>query len=233
MPADPESAVATLTERVRTLREERAELNLDVLDHLGDAAKRAEAESGPTLGEIGVAASGVEDSVLADASADREGLKIGDVEVRRDGDGDALVVSTTARYKPDDAERDDAETDRWGYVETDPIPALRFRNLGETERTLLEAFVPAAVERGGGFAGFRAYATKTNTPLDRLRALSLPDPETVSDEVARYREVRARAKNLNNTVATLEEAIDRIVYRLYGLDDDEIAVVERAGDGGE
>ncbi|WP_137286256.1 Eco57I restriction-modification methylase domain-containing protein [Halorussus salinisoli] len=236
---DPEEIVAALTRRLREIRDERAALRLDVLDYLGDIAEQVTKESGLALGEAGVPASGVGDSILAETTTDREGLRIGNVQVRREDDGGDssdsddsenrnLVLTTTARYKPDDDGRDDRETDEWGYAETDPIPALRFRDLRETERALVETWVPAAVERAEGFAGFRRYATKTNSPMDRLRALALPDPETVADEVERYREVRTRANYLDERIATLEEAIDEIVYRLYGLDDDEVEVVRTA-----
>jgi len=98
------------------------------------------------------------------------------------------------------------------------VPAMRFWDFGETERALVEAFVPAAAERGEGFADFRENATKTNSLLDRLRAIRLPDAGAVSEEVARYREVRERAAELDDRIAALEDAIDRIVARLYGVD---------------
>lgn len=233
--SDPETAMATLTERVRETRDERAALNCDVLDYLGTGAGAEEA-AGPTLGELSVPAEGVGDSILAETTTDREGLRIGDVRVREDEAG-TLAVEATARYKPGDTGRErrddctergrpeapaDRETDRWGYVETDHVTALRVPDATETERTLSEAFVPAAAERAEGFAEFRERATKTNSPLDRLRALTLPDPERVADETARYREVRAQAEELDDRIAALEEAIDRLAYRLYGVDESEM-----------
>ncbi|WP_128478815.1 Eco57I restriction-modification methylase domain-containing protein [Halorussus pelagicus] len=232
-PSDPERAIATLTERVREARDERAALNCDVLDYLGERGGAKETGTAtktrtdpataaePTLGERSVPAAGVGDSILAETSADREGLRVGAVRVREDDTG-ALELAATARYKPANGEREDRETDCWGYVETDPVAAMVVSNADATERTLVEAFVPAAVERGGGFAGFREQATKTNSLLDRLRALTLPDPERVADDVARYREVRARAAELDERIAALEEAIDEVVYRLYGVDGEQV-----------
>jgi len=66
---------------------------------------------------------------------------------------------------------------------------------------LVEAFVSVAVERAGGFAWFRKTATKTNSLVDRLEAITLPD----SDDL-----------------------IDKIVYDLYGLTEEEIEIVEEA-----
>jgi hypothetical protein len=231
-PEDPDAAVATLTERLREATDERAALNLNVLDYLPNPSVDGQGDgAGLALGEVGVPVEGVGDSILAETASDREGLRIG--EVRTDDEGGSLVVSATARYKPDEDEATDRETDRWGYVETDPVPVMRFPDFGSafgeregTTAALVEAFVPAAVERGDGFAGFRTNATKTNSLLDRLRALTLPDPEAVAQEVTRFREVRARAEELDERIEALDEAIDGIVYRLYGLDDEEIEMVE-------
>ncbi|WP_276302298.1 Eco57I restriction-modification methylase domain-containing protein [Halorussus lipolyticus] len=218
---DPESAVATLTRRLRTARDERATLNLDVVDYLGSAVQSADEDRATTLPEVSVPAEGVGDSVLAETATDREGLRIGEVEIR-EGTGGGLELAATARYKPASGDRGDRETDQWGYVETDPVPAMRFPNLGETERALVEAFVPAVADRAGGFAGFRENATKTNSLLDRLRAMALPDADAVEDEMSRYREVRERAEELDDRITALEDAIDAIVYRLYGIDDEEV-----------
>jgi hypothetical protein len=255
---DPETAVATLTERRREASDERAALNCDVLDYVpgpsaGQSSDRSAGSANrscPTLAEVGVPVEGVGDSVLAETAEDREGLRVGQVLVERDVGG-CLVLSVTARYKPEGDEASDRvpdheadrETDRWGYVETDPVPAIRFPHLGrsagesalsavpaETAAALVEVFVPAAAARGGGFAGFREIATKTNSLLDRLRALTLPNPERVADEVARFREVRARAAELDDRIEALEAAIDGIVYRLFGLDDEEIEVVSEIAD---
>ena len=234
VPDDPETAVATLTERLREAKDEYAGLNLDVLEYLGDDPESFDAVSGPTLGELGSPVEGVGDPILAETASDRAGLRVGDVELERDGE--SLTLSATARYKPEDGATD---TDEWGYAETGFVPAMELSDLerafgarAETVVALVEAFVPAAADRGNGFAGFRREATKTNSLQDRLRALTLPEPAVVVEAGAEYRNVRARAETLDDRIEAMEDAIDGIVYRLYGLNEAEIETVESLGERG-
>jgi hypothetical protein len=105
---------------------------------------------------------------------------------------------------------------------------LRITDLTATEADLIEAFVPVAVDEAGGFAGFRETATKTNSLVDRLRALTVPAVEEVRDGLESYTETKARAEELEAKIARTDELIDEIVYELYGLTDEEIEIVEAA-----
>ena len=128
-------------------------------------------------------------------------------------------------------EDDPRETDRWGRLaesEFETYEGMAFVGLSETEETLLREFVPVAVEKKGGFAGFRQSATKTNSPLDRLKALRLPDAGTVQAGLEQYMEVRERADELEAKIEKTDRLIDEIVYDLYGLTDEEIEIVEEA-----
>jgi type II restriction/modification system DNA methylase subunit YeeA len=107
-------------------------------------------------------------------------------------------------------------------------PGPRITDLTETEAGLVEAFVPVAVDEAGGFADFRETATKTNSLVDRLRSLTLPRVADVEDGLASYRETMARAEELETKIDRTDELIDEIVYELYGLTDEEIAIVEEA-----
>ncbi len=88
--------------------------------------------------------------------------------------------------------------------------------------------MPVAAAEAGGFADFRENATMTNSPVDRLLSLTLPDPDDVADGLARYRETERRATELDETIERTDQLIDEIVYDLYGLTDEEIAIVEEA-----
>ena len=118
------------------------------------------------------------------------------------------------------------ETDGNGYTETDPLLALRITDLTSTEADLIEAFVPVAVDEADGFAGFRETATKTNSLIDRLRALTLPAVEDVREGLASYQETMARAEEPEAKIERTDELIDELVYELYGLTDEEIDIVE-------
>lgn len=105
---------------------------------------------------------------------------------------------------------------------------MRITDLTETEADLIEAFVPVAVDEAGGFADFRGTATKTNSLVDRLRKLTLPDVTAVEDGLESYLQTKSRAEELDRKIERTDELIDEIVYELYGLTDEEIEIVEEA-----
>jgi hypothetical protein len=198
--------------------EQRKSVNLLLPDYIGNYT------SGSTLSEFYHPPRGVANSILSDTAADREKLKVESATVT--DEGSKLVLRVTARYKPESP--DEHETDQYGYTETDPLPAMEFVGLTDQERALIEAFVPYAIEEGGGFANFCENATKNNSLIDRLEALTLPALDDVADGLERYRETKARAEELDEKIAKTDELIDQIVYELYGLTDEEIEIVEES-----
>jgi len=203
------------------LHEERESLNLGLLDYIQPYS------NGPSLTDIGIyqPPEGVGDTKLVATKEDYGNIRVGTVTCERE-DENTVVIQATARYKPDDEVT--YETDQWGYTETEPMPAMRLSDLSETEADLVEAFVPVAVEEAGGFAGFRETATKTNSLVDRLEAITLPDPDDVTDDLQRYREAVEWAEELDEKIQRTDDLIDEIVYGLYGLTDKEIEIVEEA-----
>jgi len=144
-------------------------------------------------------------------------------------DGGRVVLSVDISYKID--EEDPRETDRWDRLaasEFETYEAMAFVGLSDAEETLLREFVPVAVEKAEGFAGFRQGAGKTISPLDRLKALTLPGIDEVGAGLEQYVEVRERADELERKIEKTDALIDEIVYELYGLTDEEIEIVEEA-----
>jgi len=207
-----------LVNRIQQLKQDYHSLNLSLQDYLGTYS------GGSSLADLYQPPVGIADSILTDTTKKRSNLRLGTVTV---ADEDSkLVVWATARYKPEN--QDGYETDRWGYTETDSEAAMEFVGLTEQERTLIRAFVPYAVSEAGGFADFRETATKTNSVVDRLEALTLPALADIEDGLERYRETKESADELEEMIEKTDELIDQIVYRLYGLTDEEIEVVEEA-----
>lgn len=158
-------------------------------------------------------------------------IPVGDAEHLSDELGDASGrpyrnANLFAGYHLDERV-DDHGT--WGHAGTNPLLALRVTDLTSAEADLIEQFVPHAVGEAGGCAGFRKTATKTNSLVDRLRALTLPRPADVREGLASYIETRERAAELDERISRTDDLIDEIVYDLYGLSDEERAVVEDAG----
>ena len=221
--SDPEvqKKLITLTERLRELKRKYQSHNLSLVDHLGNY------RVGPQITEIGLTqpAEGSANSVLEETTKEKPSLRVGDSRVICVSPN-TILIEATARYKPDD--EDAYETDQWGYTETDYLPAFRITDLAETEADLIEHFVPVAVDEAGGFANFRENATKTNSLVDRLQAIELPDVDDVADDLANYLRTVERAEELDEKIAQTDALIDEIVYELYGLTDEEIGIVEEA-----
>ena len=210
--------LAELAQEIIDSKNQYNSLNLDLLDYLGTYT------DGQALADLYQPPAGLADSTLTATAAEYEKLRLGRVTVEeRSG---KLALSATARYKPD--EPDAFETDRWGYTETEPEPAMEFVGFSEAETALLREFVPYVVDEAGGFAGFRENATKTKSILDRLEALTLPAIDDVEGGLNRYLRTKERAEELDEKIEKTDELIDQIVYRLYGLTDEEIEVVEES-----
>ncbi|QKY21841.1 Eco57I restriction-modification methylase domain-containing protein (plasmid) [Halolamina sp. CBA1230] len=221
IPDDSHGYLSYLAAENEELHQGRGSLNLSLLDHLGTY------EDGQTLADIGLTQppENAADSILQQTAEQKPNLWVGDAEVVRESSS-TVEIRLTARYKPED--EDAHETDQWGYTETDLLPALRITDLTETEADLIAAFVPVAVDEADGFAGFRETATKTNSLVDRLRALTLPRVDDVADGLKQYRETKARADELDEKIQRTDDLIDEIVYELYGLTEEEIDIVEQS-----
>jgi len=222
-PAPPDQLSAShevlteLVDSIMELREQRKSFNLNLLDYL------ANYEEGPNLPDIGVFQPSSPEYLNATCE-DYENLRIGDIRTKRENG--TVTIEATARYKPED--EDGYETDQWGYTETNYEETFRLTGLSEERAALVEAFVPVAVDKAGGFANFRETATKTNSIVDRLKAMTLPAPDNVEDDLHRYIENRERADKLDTKIEKTDALIDEIVYDLYDLTDEEIEVVEEA-----
>ncbi|RQG88994.1 restriction endonuclease [Natrarchaeobius halalkaliphilus] len=245
----PDSKLVDAVERRLESTAERIEIDSAIETYLGRY------DDGPSLGDRrscrAVAGNGMgERSVGADCGGVGAGdgtsaatmltatteelptLRIGSAHVDRTERG--VVVSVTLRYKPgrgttdgDSVAKCDVDTDRWGYTETEPVPALELAGIDDGMATLVETFVPYAVDTGSGFAGFRETATKTISPLERLEALGVPRLEDVADELAEYRAARERTRELDERIAALDSTIHERVCTLYGVPAEERSIVAR------
>jgi hypothetical protein len=208
--------------------EHKSSFNLSLLDYLGIPSNDLpEAKAGKTLGELQMPVAGVANTPLTGTTDEYEGLRIEEVSFA--DEGRRLVLSVNISYKID--EDDPREADRWSRLadsEFENYEAMAFVGVPEVQRKLLREFVPVAVEKAGGFAGFRQNASKTISPLDRLKDLTLPDIDEVQTGLQQYIEVKERADQLEEKIENTDQLIDEIVYDLYGLTDEEIEIIESA-----
>lgn len=218
---EPTTFLAYLGRAMFELQAQRGNLNLNITDYLGTY------RASKNLMDIGLTQppENIANSILRQTTEQRPNLRVGKAEVVRES-LNTLEIRLTARYKPD--EKTSRETDQWGYTETKPMPAMRLTNLSKTEIDLIEVFVPIAVKKANGFANFRETATKTNSLVDRLEALTLPDPNEVTEDLERYLDATDRAEKLDEKIEKTDSLIDEIVYELYGLSNEEVDIVEEA-----
>ena len=232
--ADPERAdvvhdlLAHLAREMTRLKAERSTYRLDLTDYVPEPT----AATGRPLVEFGryQPAPGVQQSILADTTATRDGLRIGTLSATRTDA--AVTLRATARYKPTGGEdiSDDA-LDHYGFYETDPVDVCTLHGCTDLEAGLVVHWIDVLNAHGSGYGGYRHKATKTISLLDRLHAARFPDPtdSAIARQLRPFLDNAADAARLDRHLAFTDALIDRIVYRLYGLTDEEIAVVEGRG----
>jgi hypothetical protein len=215
--------LADLAEELTESRQTREALNLDLLDYIRPY------EDGRKLADVGIyqPPEGVAESIIAETTETRDSLRVGSVSVTENGSD--VVISLSARYKPEDEE--EFETDRWGYTETELIPAMEFVGLDDRTRSLLAEFVEYAVSEGDGFANFRDNATSTTSLVDRLEELTLPAIDDIEDDLERYLDRKEHAEKLEVKISDLDSQIDNKVYELFNLDEADIQVIEEVTEG--
>jgi len=86
--------------------------------------------------------------------------------------------------------------------------------------------VPVAISEAGGFANFRETATKTNSLVDRLRKLTLPEISDIESGLDSYLQVKDHSEGLEQKIDRTNDLINEIVYELYELTDEESEIVE-------
>jgi hypothetical protein len=214
-----QSNLAERVEKISRLKERRSELNLSLLDYLGNYA------NGPRLADTGLFQP-TDINILNSTADEYDSLQINRVKTKSDGNKVTIFVSV--RYKPEN--EDEYETDTYGYTETDFKKAFSLIDLSNEEATLVESFVPVAVEKADGFADFRDYATKTNSLIDRLKVITLPDSKDVAEELRRYMATKQRANELDEEIEKTDHLIDAEVYDLYDLTEEEREVVTSSVD---
>jgi hypothetical protein len=213
--------IPSLVEEISTMKQERSGINIDLFDYLGDFAHHA------ILGEHRAyqPAPGVKNTILTQTAEEQPDLKLESVKAERTDT--KIVVQAIAKYKPDD--ENVHETDRWGYTSTSPIPIVEIIGLDKNEKELIAEFIETVVnEADDGTAGFRKKVTKTNSLVDRLKSLRLPDPDDVRVDFEQYLNRKRRTKELDNRIECLTEIVNNLVYHLFGLSDEEQATVRAA-----
>ncbi|OUJ18307.1 Type II restriction enzyme methylase subunit [Methanonatronarchaeum thermophilum] len=205
------------TKEIQGLKKEFKRINLNIKDYLGNYS------IGKTINDLYTPVKGLSDTILTDTISEKDKLRIGDVEFQEKDS--QLILKVTARYKPnEDEDFNQNGLDRWGYLETNFIPAMTFSG-SDKELFLIREFTKLAINKGGGFANFRKTATKTKSLINRLEELTLPKIENVSTSLKKYMEQKEKAERLEKEIQEIDNEINAIVFDLYDLTKEEVKIV--------
>lgn len=204
------------SKRLSSLKETRYAINLDILDYI----QQINSFDGPELGELYQPPSGLHDTMFTSTTSEYEGLRFESIRV--ENKSDKLIVFATARYKP--SNEDQYETDRWGFTETKEQPVMEFIDVPDKQASLIRAFVPRVFR--DELNGFMKEARKSITLLERLTSIQLPSIDSIEDDLHRYEQQRKRAETLDQNIKITKELINKSIYCLYELSEEEVSTIE-------
>lgn len=220
---DVEELLAVLSEEISDRRRRYRGINLNLVDYLG---KYPEGESLSELSSIPPEGRG--ESILVKKDGESEKFeKIRATEATVEREDDTVIIKLIPYIKPKEEYREEYDLSR-NYTTLSPEPAMRFNSVDDETALLIEAFVPYAVEEAGGFANYRDDAVTTKSLIDRLKELTLPDVDAISDELTQYQENLKRSEELKTEINQLFEFVDRVVYELYDLTEEEREIIDGA-----
>jgi hypothetical protein len=213
--------IVSFVERLVDTKTRHRSINTDLLTYFGGDLQKEDLDSPEdydSLASLNEYQPPAEKSDLLTETTgdDYESIEITGATVTEDGIKLKLVVDIRTR----------GETgEEWNHHKD--ITAATFIDPGKELAKLLRVFLPEAVERASGYADFRNYATGSQSTLeDRIKGLRIPDPSSVSDDVERFIDQRDKAERLAREASRCDDVIDRIVYKLYDLTDEQIDRIE-------
>ncbi|MDS0280386.1 N-6 DNA methylase [Halomicroarcula sp. S1AR25-4] len=213
--------MVTLVERIIDTKALYSELNTDMMTYFGEDLQSENLDSLEEYTRLsdltGYQPPSEKSELLTETTGDDyELIEITGATVEDDGMKLKLLVDIRTREDSDD-----------DYDYHDDITVATFLNPDDELDQLLRAFLPEAIDRAEGYADFRDYATSSRSTLeDRVKNIRLPDSSNVSDDVDRFLDRKEEAALLAEKISRCDDLIDRIVYLLYDLSDEQITRVE-------
>lgn len=211
----------TLVERIIDTKALHSELNTNMLTYFGADLQSDQLDSPEDYTRLANLTEYQPPSEKSDLLTETTGddyktIEITGATVEEDGMKLKLLVDIRTREDSDD-----------DYDQHDDITAATFLNPDDELDQLLRAFLPETIDRAEGYADFRDYATGSRTTLeDRVKDIRLPDASDVEDDVERFLDRKQEAQKLNTEISRCDDLIDRIVYQLYDLSDEQVTQVE-------
>lgn len=137
-------------------------------------------------------------------------------------EGDRAIVEYGIRRKVEDYEEieGDEQTEVRGKYIVEWYPAGE----GKIKDGLAVEFLAKIIEKEKGFS-----KAKTKTMWQKITEVKVPEfISEVKEGFLKYKSAMEKAKELDEEITRIDRAIDRFVYDLYGLTEDETKVVEKS-----
>jgi len=142
-------------------------------------------------------------------------------------EGDRAIVEYGIRRKVEDYEEieEDEQVEVRGKYVVEWHPAGE----GKIKDGLAVEFLAKIIEKEKGFS-----KAKSKTVWQKIAEVKVPEfISEVKEGFLKYKSTMEKAKKLDEEITKIDRAIDRLVYDLYGLTEDEIKVVEKSVWGGK
>jgi len=137
-------------------------------------------------------------------------------------EGDKATVGYRIRRKVEDYE--EIEEDEQVEVKGKYIVEWHPAGEGKIKDKLAVEFLAKMIEKEKRFS-----KAKSKTIWQKIAEIKVPEfTSEVKEGFLRYKSAIEKAKKLGEEITKIDRAIDRLVYDLYGLTEDEIKVVERS-----
>lgn len=135
-------------------------------------------------------------------------------------EGDEVILEYGIRRKVEEFEMDEEQTERRGRYVID----WHFAGKGKIKDKDAIEFLAKILEKEK-----RISKAKSKTMWQKIAEVKVPEfSEEVREGFLSYKLAMKKAKMLDEEIMKIDRAIDRLVYDLYGLTEDEIKVVEKS-----
>ncbi|HDH44340.1 MAG TPA: hypothetical protein ENG66_02925, partial [Thermococcus sp.] len=137
-------------------------------------------------------------------------------------EGDRAIVEYGIRRKAEDYE--EIEEDEQTEVRGKYVVEWHLAGEGKIKDKLAVEFLAKMIEKEKRFS-----KAKSKTIWQKIAEIKVPEfTSEVKEGFLKYESAIEKAKKLGEEITKIDRAIDRLVYDLYGLTEDEIKVVERS-----
>lgn len=216
------NVIVSLVECIIETKELHSEINTNMLSYFGKNLRKEslDPDDHTRLVDLSEYQPPSEKSDLLTENTSEDGYeKIEIIDAKMEQDRLKLKLKVKIRTRKN-------KNDNYKYH--DDIAAATFLNADDELNKLLQTYLPEVVDISEGYADFRNYATGSRTTLeDRIKDICIPANSDISGDVQRFSNRKEEAQNYKRKINRCDDLIDRIVYQLYDLTEEQINRIEK------